>query len=244
MGESGGGSLTGPRLHRLQEFQEDFKMTAGGAWRRPRMKVYDYNQEFGGNYYQPMIQYSNHKDIYGPFSKKADVYLPHSAEVTSAKYTNMRYNDKSSAKHNLDQFLVDAHKTQIKELNGTTAMARCNLMKNIVSSRRQPHSPLDNVNTPYNPIRLLKGAPPGQEAVNHYISELSIEKSNNSKLADKQRKHLVMLKACDDKYNYHYKMFGPGACADRDMKFYAPQLVQDYVNQIRRFSSSKKVDNP
>lgn len=36
-----------------------------------------------------MIQYINHKDIYGPFSKKADVYLPHSAEVTSAKYTNM-----------------------------------------------------------------------------------------------------------------------------------------------------------
>merc|ERR1712098_1007791 len=114
-------------------------MATGGAWRRPRMKVYDYNQEFGGNYYQPMIQYINHKDIYGPFSKKADVYLPHSAEVTSAKYTNMRYNDKSSAKHNLDQFLIDAHKTQIKELNGTTAMARVNLMKNIVTSRRQPH---------------------------------------------------------------------------------------------------------
>merc|ERR1712200_37833 len=129
MGESGGGSLTGPRLHRLQRFQEDFKMTAGGAWRRPRMKVYDYNQEFGGNYYQPMIQYINHKDIYGPFSKKADVYLPHSAEVTSAKYTNMRYNDKSSAKHNLDQFLVDAHKTQIKELNGTTASVMSTRMR-------------------------------------------------------------------------------------------------------------------
>merc|ERR1712179_392024 len=96
-------------------------MAVGHAWRRPRMKVYDYNQEFGGNYYQPMIQYINHKNIYGPFSRKADVYLPHGAEVTSAKYTNMRYNDKSSAKHNLDQFLVDAHKTQIKELNGTTA---------------------------------------------------------------------------------------------------------------------------
>merc|ERR1712029_1155639 len=235
MGESGGGSLTGPRLHRLQEFQEDFKMTAGGAWRRPRMKVYDYNQEFGGNYYQPMIQYINKKDIYGPFHKRTDVYLPHSAEVTSDKYTNMRYQDKSSAKHNLDEFLQNAYTKQIKELNGTTAMARCNLMKNIVSSRRQPHSPLDNVNTPYTPIRLLKGAPPGQEAVNHYISELSIEKSNNSKLASKQRKHLVMLEACDDEYNYHYKMFGQGAGADRDMKFYAPQLVQDYVNQIRRF---------
>ena len=32
-------------------------------------------------------------------------------------------------------------------------MARVNLMKNIVTSRRQPHTPLDNVNTPYNPIR-------------------------------------------------------------------------------------------
>merc|ERR1711944_124038 len=233
MGESGGGSLTGPRLHRLQELQEDFKMTAGGAWRRPRMKVYDYNQEFGGNYYQPMIQYINHKDIYGPFSKKADVYLPHSAEVTSAKYTNMRYNDKSSAKHNLDQFLVDAHKTQIKELNGTTAMARVNLMKNIVTSRRQPHTPLDNVNTPYNPIRLLKGAPPGQEAVNHYISELSIVKGGNHKLDTKYRKHLAMIEACGDEFNYHHKLFGQGA-VDRDFQFHNPQLVKDYVNQIRR----------
>ena len=74
-----------------------------------------------------------------------------------------------------------------------SAMARVNMMKTIVSDRRQPHSPLDNVNTPYNPIRLLKGAPPGQEAVNHYISELAIEKKNNTKLADKERKHLVML---------------------------------------------------
>merc|ERR1712106_53163 len=213
---------------------QEHKMAAGGAWRRPRMKVYDYNQEFGGNYHQPMIQYLNKKDTYGPFHKRTEVYLPHSAEVTSAKYTNMRYQDKSSAKHNLDDFLTNAYSKQIKELNGTTAMARVNLMKNIVSSRRQPHSPLDNVQTPYNSIRLLKGAPPGQEAINHYISELSIEKTNNSKLATKQRKHLVMLEACDDEYNYHYKMFGQGA-ADRDMKFYAPDLVQDYVNQIRRF---------
>merc|ERR1711875_101037 len=203
MGESGGGSLTGPRLHRFQA--QDFKMTAGGAWRRPRMKVYDYNQEFGGNYYQPMIQYINKKDIYGPFHKRTDVYLPNPAEVTSDKYTNMRYQDKSSAKLNLDEFLRSAHASQMKDLNGSTAMARVNMMKTIVTDRRQPHSPMDNVNTPYNPIRLLKGAPPGQEAVNRYISELSIEKSNNSKLASKQRKHLVMLEACDDEYNYHYK---------------------------------------
>ena len=36
-----------------------------------------------------MIQYINKKEVYGPFMKRQDVYLPHSAEVTSDKYTNM-----------------------------------------------------------------------------------------------------------------------------------------------------------
>ena len=42
-------------------------------------------------------------------------------------------------------------------------------------------------------FRLLKGAPPGQEAVNHYISELSIVKTGNHKLDTKYRKHLAMV---------------------------------------------------
>ena len=42
-------------------------------------------------------------------------------------------------------------------------------------------------------LRLLKGAPPGQEAVNHYISELSIVKTGNHKLDTKYRKHLAMV---------------------------------------------------
>jgi len=197
------------------------------------MKVYDYNQEFGGNYYQPMIQYLNKKDIYGPFHTRGGVYLPHSAEVTSDKYTNMRYSDKSSAKHNLDQFLQNAYTKQIRELNGTTAMAGVNVMKSIVQNRRQPHTPLDNVNTPLNSVRLLKGAPPGIEAVNHYVSELSIQKNNNHKLENKARQHLFMIQACEDEYNYHHKLFGQGA-VNRDMKFHDPQLVRDYINQIRR----------
>jgi len=197
------------------------------------MKVYDYNQEFGGNYYQPMIQYLNKKDIYGPFHTRGGVYLPHSAEVTSDKYTNMRYSDKSSAKHNLDQFLQNAYTKQIRELNGTTAMAGVNVMKSIVQNRRQPHTPLDNVNTPLNSVRLLKGAPPGIEAVNHYVSELSIRKNNNHKLENKARQHLFMIQACEDEYNYHHKLFGQGA-VNRDMKFHDPQLVRDYINQIRR----------
>ena len=40
-----------------------------------------------------MIQYINKKDIYGPFMTRQDVYLPHSAEVTSDKYTNMSVSD-------------------------------------------------------------------------------------------------------------------------------------------------------
>merc|ERR1719193_2342021 len=107
-----------------------------------------------------MIQYLNKKDIYGPFHSRDSVYLPHSAEVTS------------------DQFLKTAYSKQIKELNGTTAMAGVNVMKSIVNQRRQPHTPLDNVNTPLHSARLLKGAPPGTDTVNHYLSELNIEKAH------------------------------------------------------------------
>jgi len=208
-------------------------MAVSGSWRRPRMKVYDYNNDFGGNYYQPMIQYLNTKDTYGPFHKRTSVYLPDRAEICSQKYSNMRYKDKSSAKQKLDTFLEHAYTEQIKELNGTTAMAKINMLKTIVSGRRQPHSAVDNVNTPLNSIRLLHGAPPGQCRVNHYMSELSIEKNHKASMEGKQRKHLAMLEATDDEYNYHHKLFGQGA-VDRDMTFYNPQLIRDYVNQIRR----------
>lgn len=45
----------------------------------------------------------------------------------------------------------------------------------------------------YDESRLLHGAPPGLSAVNHYLSELSIEKAHKHKLDTKQRKHLAML---------------------------------------------------
>merc|ERR1719402_2083528 len=193
----------------------DSIMTGGGAWRRPRMKVYDYNQDFGGNYYQPMIQYINKKDTYGPFHTREDVYLPEKAEVCSDKYTNMRHGDKSCASYNLNDFLVNAYSKQIKELNGSTAMARVKLVKAIVTDRRQPRAPL------------------GQENVNHYISELSIEKANRKKEDAKRRQHLVKVEAFDDEFDYHHKLFGDGA-VNRDEKFYNPQMVKDYINQIRR----------
>jgi len=126
------------------------------------MKVYDYNQEFGGNYYQPMIQYLNKKDIYGPFHGRESVYLPHSAEVTSDKYTNMRYSDKSSAKHNLDQFLKTAYSKQIKELNGTTVQ---------VFNLRQRMQKSNTNLTPTRTSKLIR---------DHYVKQIQniIEKNN------------------------------------------------------------------
>jgi len=58
-------------------------------------------------------------------------------------------------------------------------MARINMIKAAVSRRTSAHAPMDNVTTPYNPIRLLKGAPPGQERVNYYASELNIMGQHN-----------------------------------------------------------------
>ena len=52
--------------------------------------------------------------------------------------------------------------------------------------------------------RLLKGAPPGQEAVNHYISELSIVKGGNHKLDTKYRKHLAMIEVKADSFARWY----------------------------------------
>ena len=54
-------------------------MTAGGAWRRPRMKVYDYNQEFGGNYYQVRLHLDSFLVVYViflEFSVDANMFSP------------------------------------------------------------------------------------------------------------------------------------------------------------------------
>ena len=42
------------------------------------------------------------------------------------------------------------------------AMARIKMIHAAASVRNQPHSPLDNVNTPFDSMRLLRGAPPGR----------------------------------------------------------------------------------
>jgi len=208
---------------------ESARKASAGSWRKPRMKIYDYNQEFGGNYYQPMIEYINTKNIQGPFHQRKEIYMPNQAEVTSDKFTNMRYNDKSSTSLDFENFLVDAYAKQIKELNSSTAMARINMIKAAVSRRTSAHAPMDNVTTPYNPIRLLKGAPPGQERVNYYASELNIMGQHNREQEKANKHHLFEIESYG-KYDYHHNVYKPGV--DRNRKFWEPEKIADYVGRM------------
>jgi len=205
------------------------RKASAGTWRKPRVRIYDYNNDLGSNYYQPMIKYINQKDIYGPYMEKKRVELPDRPEVSSNKYSNMRYDDKADANLDLDDFLVKAYAKQIKELNSSTAMARVTMTHAAVSSRPSAHSPLDNVSTKYNPIRLLKGAPPGQDKVNYYASELHIARMAREKQKDKNRHHLFNIEAFGD-YDYHHNFFEGGV--NRDMKFWEPELVRNYTKKI------------
>jgi len=208
---------------------ESARKASAGSWRKPRMKIYDYNQEFGGNYYQPMIEYINTKGLQGIFHERKEVYMPERAEVTSDKYTNMRYNDKTSTGLDLDRFLVESYSKQIKELNSSTAMARINMIKAATSHKTSAHAPLDNVSTPYNPIRLLKGAPPGQERVNHYCSELNILGKHSRKQKKLDDHHLFEIEAYG-KFDYHHNIYEPNV--DRNKTFWEPEKIKDYVKKM------------
>ena len=57
-----------------------------------------------------------------------------------------RYQDKSSAKHNLDEFLKNAYAKQIRELNGTTGKACWDQLEFVSLPNKLPISPLDPLN--------------------------------------------------------------------------------------------------
>jgi len=57
-------------------------------------------------------------------------------------------------------------------LNPFTAMARVNMAHAAFSSRPSAHSSAENVTTPYNSVRLLKGTPPGHVSIIKYYGNL------------------------------------------------------------------------
>jgi len=107
----------------VDSIAESARKASAGTWRKPRVRIYDYNQDIGSNYYQPMIKYINDKEVFGPYMEKKSIEMPERAEIGSNKYSNMRYDDKSNANLDLDDFLVKAYAKQIKELNSSTASA-------------------------------------------------------------------------------------------------------------------------
>jgi len=88
---------------------------------------------------------------------------------------------------------------------------------------------MDNVTTPYNPIRLLKGAPPGQERVNFYASELNIM-GQHGRSQEKANKHHLFEIDAYGKYDYHHNVYKPGV--DRDRKFWEPEKIKAYVGAM------------
>lgn len=93
------------------------------------MKIYDYNQEFGGNYYAPMIDYLNTKERQGIFFERpADrIHLPDPAEVTSDK---LKKSLDTAGGPNIKSFLTKAYAQQIKEKNVSTAHTQAVLLRN------------------------------------------------------------------------------------------------------------------
>eukprot|EP00094_Tigriopus_californicus_P003119 TCALIF_03001-PA protein Name:"Protein of unknown function" AED:0.25 eAED:0.25 QI:5/0.4/0.16/0.5/1/0.83/6/0/238 len=106
-----------------ETFAEAARKASNGNWRKPRAKIYDYNQEFGGNYYQPMIQYVVERENYGPYHERRPVQMPERAEINSNKYTQMRHEDYRNTDLELEHFLTRAYKSQIKDINSSTAKA-------------------------------------------------------------------------------------------------------------------------
>jgi len=156
------------------------RKASAGSWRKPRMKIYDYNQEFGGNYYQPMIEYINTKTLQGPFHERKEIYMPERAEVTSDKYTNMRYNDKTSTNLDLERFLVDAYSKQIKELNSSTASTHYLIQ----------HNSKDNSH--YADKYLLGSHVMPKMASKKYTAELTVFHQRDKQRAEKAAKEAEM----------------------------------------------------
>jgi len=88
-------------------------------WRRPRAKVYDYNQQFGGTYYLPMLEYLDKKERQGIFFERPTerVHFPDPLELTSKQNQSEDY----AGSNDVMKFLTKAYANKIKEQNMATA---------------------------------------------------------------------------------------------------------------------------
>merc|ERR1712072_1362855 len=87
-------------------------------WRRPNAKTYSYNQEFGGSYYQPMINYIDTKNRQGVFFEPPTerIHLPDSAETYMARGEPRP--EVVTGVGNVESFLIRSRSQRMKEVNG------------------------------------------------------------------------------------------------------------------------------
>jgi len=205
------------------------------SWRKQRSRIYDYNRDFGGTYYQPMLDYMDKKERQGVFFERPSesIHFPDNAEL--------KKKDKDlegSAVPDLDYFLTKAYAQQAKEMNSATVKTRTKLIKEMTSLRANPHSVGDNAQTHFDNVRLLKGAPPGRAQCNYYTAEL-----NNLKVGKDWRKSCYdehMYNVAGGDFTWKTTDWGVGGAQASD-KFYDPEKTKSIIGALKFVNPERSI---
>jgi len=199
------------------------------TWKRPRAKTYDYNQEFGGSYYQPMIDYLDTKDMQGIFFERPEetIHLPSAAELISQPH---KRSDELPPVPSVSKYLVKAYAQKIKEQNTSTVKTQSKMLNVMTSRKNLSHTLENNQQTHYDNVRLLKGVVPGREQANYYIGELGVLKVSKDYQADCTEKHMTDVAA--GKFSCGSHLYGQGGTPFGE-KFYEKELIKEVTNRIK-----------
>jgi len=104
------------------------------------------------------------------------------------------------------------------------------MLTSVTSRKHLPHSLLDNQQTHYDSVRLLKGCAPGHKMVNYYSTELGMVKNSKTFSARCQSDHL--LDVLQGHFDSHLNSSGMGGITS-DQMFYDPEKVKNYTAAIR-----------
>eukprot|EP00092_Neocalanus_flemingeri_P056825 GFUD01067412.1.p1 GENE.GFUD01067412.1~~GFUD01067412.1.p1 ORF type:complete len:191 (+),score=51.18 GFUD01067412.1:39-611(+) len=142
------------------------------VWNRPKAKIYNVNQEFGGDHYQPMIDYVETKERQGIFFEKPaeKIHLPEPAELALKQHDSQ---SQTCGVTELDRALVRGYSQMTKEVNGATAHAHQRLIHSITSLNPLPHGLTNNHQTSFS-ARILTGSLPNRTQAIYYPMQLSI----------------------------------------------------------------------
>jgi len=104
-------------------------------------------------------------------------------------------------------------------------------MLNVVTTRKDlPHTPLENQQTYFDSVRLLKGDPPGRDLVNFYTRELAVGLSNANYTRKYQDDYLQDI--LDGNFLTTKRFNGMGGTPP-DAPFYDKKRIQDFMVSMR-----------